>query len=73
MSGFPSLPPGHDRPESIEFDQKFNDGRNRLMSDENSRLPGRVNFISNEGMQYPAGSLQNVSYDGWLGMFNIGA
>ncbi len=51
----------------------FNDGRNRLINDEDNRLTGRTNFISNEVHQYAAGSLQNVSYDGWMGVFNIGA
>lgn len=51
----------------------FTDGRNRLINDENNRLTGRTNFISSEVMQYPASSLSGVGFDGWIGVFNIGA
>jgi hypothetical protein len=51
----------------------FTDGRNILINDEDVRLTGRTNFVSNEVMQYPASSLSGVSFDGWIGVFNIGA
>jgi Ricin-type beta-trefoil lectin domain len=53
----------------------FNDGRNRLINDEDNRLTGRTYFISNEVMQYPASSFSGsgVSFDGWIGVFDIGA
>lgn len=51
----------------------FNDGRNTLINDEDIRLTGRTNFISNEVAQYPASSLSGVNFDGWIGVFNIGA
>jgi hypothetical protein len=51
----------------------FNEGRNELIADENKRLPGRTNFISNLEVEYTATSLQSVDFDGWIGLFNIGA
>lgn len=51
----------------------FNDGRDQLINDEDTRLHGRINFISNEVSEYPASSLSGVSFDGWIGVFNIGA
>ena len=51
----------------------YTDGRNRLINDEDSRLTGRTNFVSSEVQQYPASSLSGVGFDGWIGVFNIGA
>jgi hypothetical protein len=51
----------------------YTDGRNELINDEDARLTGRTNFVSNEVKQYPAASLGGVSFDGWIGVFNIGA